>query len=479
VLWTAIEAVFRVGFQFGVTVALARLLSPEEFGIVAIVYVFTQMGSVLVDGGFTRALVQQRDATEEEISAVFHFQWMFGLLLGIALNLAAPWIAAFYGHSILDPLTRVLALDIFLSALGGVQRSLLDRTLAFRQVTIAGLISSTVAGVIAVLLAYNGAGVWALAAQALMTTFIYVAALWLANPWRPRMVFRPALLKRTFVFGQFLLLSGLLEVVYGRLYGLVIGKVYGFAELGQYTRAVSTQAVPAGMLGGIVARVAFAAFAAIQDDKPRIYSGLRKGLIGVMAITIPVMLGLLAVAKPFVLTFFGEAWSPSIPLFRILCLAGLVLPMHMINLNVLLATGHASLFFRIEVIKKTCGIILFLSAVPFGLEALAWSQVLYSIACFATHAHYTGRLFGFSGLAQLRACSPWLLAGVAMACVVWSLQAFLSFSMPVLLAIQVLIGAILYMTFWILWDPSQLREMIQVVLSRSEASDLGPAASGR
>jgi O-antigen/teichoic acid export membrane protein len=206
---------------------------------------------------------------------------------------------------------------------------------------------------------------------------------------------------------------------------------------------------------------------------------LRKGLIGVMAITIPVMLGLLAVAKPFVLTFFGEAWSPSIPLFRILCLAGLVLPMHMINLNVLLATGHASLFFRIEVIKKTCGIILFLSAVPFGLEALAWSQVLYSIACFATHAHYTGRLFGFSGLAQLRACSPWLLAGVAMACVVWSLQAFLSFSMPVLLAIQVLIGAILYMTFWILWDPSLLREMIQVVLSRSEASDLGPAASGR
>src|SRR4029078_377166 len=166
------------------------------------------MGSVLVGGGFTRALVQQRDTTDEEVSAVFHFQWMFALLLGVALNFAAPWIAAFYGHSILDPLTRVLALDIFLSALGGVQRSLLDRALAFRQVTIAGLISSTVAGALAVFLAYNGAGVWALAAQALVTTSVYVAALWLSNPWRPRMVFRPALLKRTFAFGQFLLLSG-------------------------------------------------------------------------------------------------------------------------------------------------------------------------------------------------------------------------------------------------------------------------------
>jgi O-antigen/teichoic acid export membrane protein len=477
-LWTGFETVLRVGFQFGVTVALARLLTPEEFGIVAIVFVFTQMGWVLVEAGFTNALVQKRDATEQEMSAIFHFQWMFALVLALALNLAAPWIAEFYGHPILNPLTRVLALNLFLSALGGVHRSLLDRALAFRQVTIAGLVSSTVAGALAVVLAYNGAGVWALAVQALATTSVYVVALWLSHPWRPQMVFRPALLGRTFAFGRFLLLSGLLEALYGRLYALAIGKIYGLADLGQYTRAVATQAAPTGMLTGILHRVAFPAFAAIQDDKPRIMAWLRKGTIGVMAINIPVMLGLLAVAEPFFLTVFGEAWRPAIPLFRILCVAGLVWPLHIINLNVLVATGHGSLFFRIEVIKKASGIILFLMAVPFGLEALAWSQVLYAMACFGSHAYYTGRMFGFSGLAQIRACSPWLAAGVVMACGVWSLQFLLPFSMPIILAIQVLFGMILYMAFWILWDPSLLREVIQTLLPRPGPDRLKPDLLG-
>ena len=464
--WTAIEASLRTAFQFGITVALARLLSPEEFGIVAIVYLFAQIGWVFVEGGFSSALVQQRDVDDREMSAIFHFQWMFALVMALVLNLASPWIAEFYGIPVLDPLIRVLALTIILNALGGVHRSLLERALAFRELMIAGLISTVVAGVLAVYLAFNGAGVWALAIQALVSSAISVVLLWVFHPWRPRMVFRPSLLKRTFSFGQYLLLSGILEALYGRLYGLVIGKMYGPADLGQYNRAITTQSMLGNLLTGIVARVAFPAFCAIKEDQPRVIAGLRKAVVGVMAINIPVMLGLLAVAEPLVLTLFGEVWMPSVPLLRILCLSGLLWPMHMINMDVLLAQGYSRLFFQLEVAKKTLGTILFVAALPFGLEALAWSQVLYAVACFLIHSRYTERMLGYNWLAQVMDCLPWLIAGAVMSGLVWLLHIVLEWPVLLELPIQVVFGAAIYLTFWILWDASLLRQMAGALFSR-------------
>ena len=466
--WTAIEASLRTAFQFVITVALARLLTPEEFGIVAIVYLFVQFGWVLVEAGFASALVQQRDADDLEMSAIFHFQWMFALVIALILNITSPWIADFYGFPILDPLIRVLALNIFLNALGGVHRSLLERALAFRQLMIAGLVSTVIAGVLAVYLALNGAGVWALAIQALVSSAIFVALLWVFDPWRPSLAFRASLLKRSFSFGQYLLLSSVLEAIYGRLYGLVIGKMYGAADLGQYNRAASTQSMPVNLLTGIVSRVAFPAFSAIKDDKPRITAGLRKAMVGVMAITIPVMLGLLAVAGPLVITLFGEVWRPSIPLLRILCLAGLLWPMHMINMNVLLAQGQSRLFFQLEVAKKTVGVVLFVAAVPFGLQALAWSQVLYAVACFLIHARYTGRMLGYGALAQVRDCLPWFVAGAVMGILVWLLHVVLEWPLYIELPIQVAFGAAFYLTFWILWDASLLRQMAAALFSPSK-----------
>ena len=466
--WSALEVFFRLGFQFGITVALARLLTPEEFGIVAIVLVFTGIGSVLVEAGLSGAIVQQRDLDDEKISTIFHFQWVMALIFGLSLGLMSPWIAWFYGYPILQPLIWAMALNLFVGVLGGVQGSLLSRALNFRLPTVIGVVSTVVAGAVAVFLAFYGVGVWALAAQTLVATLISVGAIWLYHPWRPRMVFRLALLKRSFEFGGYLLLSGLLEVAYGRLYALFIGKMYGAADLGQYNRASATQSMPSGMLIGLVGRVAFPVFSTLQDDKSRLRAGLRKAVLGLMAINIPVMLGLLAVAEPLVLTLFGDIWRPSVPLLRILCLVGLVWPLHVINLSVLLAQGHGHLFFRIEIAKKSFGTLAFLTAVPFGLEALAWSQVVYGIMCFAIHAHYTERLLGYGGLAQLRDCLPWLVAGVLMACSVWVLPLFLALPVPELLATQVLLGAILYLGFWLAWDRSLFRDMMLALVSRRE-----------
>jgi O-antigen/teichoic acid export membrane protein len=468
-LWSTLDFALRTGFQFAVTIMLARLLTPEDFGLVAIVYVFIGIGWTLAEAGFSAALVQKRDLNDEETCAVFHFQWALALLIALCLGLASSWIARFYGYAVLEPLVQVMALNLFLQALGVVHQSLLSRALAFRKLMIAGSLSSIVGGGLAVLLAIKGAGVWALAAQTLLTTSINVVALWVLYPWRPRLVFRLELLRDTFGFGRFLLLSGLLEVAYGRLYGLFIGKIYGAADLGQYTRASSLQGMPSTLISGIVGRVAFPAFSSIKDDVPRLTAGLRKAALGVMAVNIPVMLGLLAVSEPLVLTLFGDAWRPSIPLFRILCLAGLVWPLHAINGNVLLAMGYSRLFFRIEVFKKTCGVALFIAAIPFGLDALAWSQVLYGVGCWAIHAHYTGRMLGYTAADQLRDCLPWLLAGIVMAGLVWLLHTLLlsSLSVLVVLVAQILLGITVYLGFWIMWDVSMLREATRAVLSRT------------
>ena len=466
--WSGLDAFFRLGFQFGITVALARLLTPEEFGIVAIVYVFTGIGSMLVASGLGGVLVQQRDLEEEQISTIFHFQWVAALVFGLCLGVMSPWIARFYGYPILEPLIWVMALNLFIGTLGGVPGSLLSRALNFRVPMLIGMVSTAVAGALAVFLAFYGAGVWALASQPLGATLITVGTLWWWHPWRPRMVFRPALLKRSFEFGGFLLLSGLLELAYGGFYALFIGKTYGAADLGQYNRANGTQGMPSGVLIALISRVAFPVFSALQGDEPRLRAGLRKCVLGVMAINIPLMLGLMAVAEPFVLTLFGEAWRPSIPLLRILCLVGLVWPLHVINLDVLLAQGHARLFFRIEIAKKAFGTVAFITAMPFGLEALAWSQVVYAIMCFAIHAYYTERLLGYGGLAQVRDCLPWVVAGVLMASSVWVMQLLLALPLPMLLAAQVVLGATLYLGFWVAWDPSLFREMALTLVSRRE-----------
>ena len=464
VFWTALEIFIRFGFQFGTAIILARLLTPNEFGIVALALVFSGLAGILVESGFTTAVVQQRHIDEQEISTIFHLQWLIALLVGCGLGLLSPWIAQFCGYPVLQPLIWTMALTLLVNTLGGIHASLLSRSLNFRPLVVAGLISAILGGALAIFLAFQGFGVWALAAQALAAGGIGTAILWMLCPWRPQMVFRPELLKRSFKFGGFVFLIGLSDAIYGRLFWLAIGKIYGASDLAQYNRAEATQGVPLAMLTGVVSRVGFSAFAAVKDDAQKLRAGIRKTIILVMAVSIPTMFGLLTVAEPLVLTLFGEVWRPSVPLLRIVCLAGLVWPLYVINFKVLLALGHSRLCFQIEVVKKSVGIVCTLAALPFGLEALAWSQLIFGIVCYAIHAHYTKRLLGYGGMAQLWDCLPWLSAGAFMACSVWLLQFVLSISTLSSLIVQVVFGAILYLAFWLAWDFRLLKEIVWIVI---------------
>jgi len=414
-LWSGGDALLRQALALAISIVLARLVSPEEFGTIALLSLFTGVASTFVNSGFSSALIQRQDVDLTDEATVFWFNLVMGIIVGVSLWAAAPAIARFFEKPILVPLTAVMALNIFLSALGSIHGTLLSKRLDFRTFMKVGAAATIVSGVVAVVMAWRGFGVWALAIQALVATSTTTALLWCFSRWRPVLVFSPASARRLFGFGGFLLISGLLEVAYSRVYTLLIGRLYGVRELGFYNRAEGTKQIPAELLAEILGRVAFPIFSAASHDTAKVRRGVQLALRGIMLLNVPLMLGLAAVAEPLVWTLFGERWLPAVPVLRVLCLGGVFWPLHVINLNSLLALGHSRLYFRLEVAKKVLGVGLLAVGAMYGVIGMAWSQVAFGVLAFAINAHYSKRCFSYGLVAQARDVLPMLAIAIPMA----------------------------------------------------------------
>lgn len=414
-LWSGGEVFLRQGIQFVVAIVLARLLSPSDFGTIALLYLFTGIATVFVDGGFSAALIQRQDTSHVDESTVFWFNAAIGATTALLLWLAAPAIARFYAQPVLVPLMGVLALNVLLAALGAIHATLLGKRLDFRTLLKVNVGATVVSAAVAIWMALHGFGVWALAAQALVMTSLSTALLWIANRWRPAWTFSADSARRLAAFGGYNLAANLLEIVYARFYTLLIGKFHGVRALGFYNNADTTRQMPAGFVTGVLARVAFPLFAAAADDKARLRRGMQLAVRGLMLVNVPVMFAMIALAKPLVLTLFGAQWLPAVPILRVLCLAGVVWPLHVINLNVLMAQGHSAAMFRLEIAKKIVGVALLFVGSLYGVMGIAWSQVAFGVIGFAVNTWYTRRLLGYGALAQARDFLPALGIAFAMA----------------------------------------------------------------
>ena len=442
--WSALDICVRQGVQFVTSICLARLLSPEEFGIMGMLLIFMAIAAIFVDGGFASALIQRQSVTAEETASVFYFNVGMGLLVAVLLALAAPWIAAFYAMPILTPLTRLMAVTFVVTSFGSVQWALLSKELDFRSQMRIGLVTSVLSGALGIVLAWRGWGVWSLALQSLFSSVLSTTLVWYWRPWRPGWAFSFKALRPLYRFGSFLMLSGLLDALVSRLNTLVIGKFYSVRDLGFYTRADSTRQLPTNLLSSVISRVAFPLFSAAATDKDLLLRGLRKAVRSSMLLNIPAMAGLAAVARPLVVTLFGSKWLPAVPYLQILALAGIFWPLHVLNLNYLTATGQSRLFFRLEILKKILAITALLLASPVSVLAMAWSQVVVGILCFFLNAHYTGIQLGYTPLKQLR--DVWLVALAAAGMVTFVLvtPALGRWPAPACLAVQVSGGAIVF-----------------------------------
>jgi len=447
-LWSGIEILARACSQIVVTLVLARLLTPNDFGLVAMLLVFTSLGGLLTDAGFGTALVQRPQVTADDETTVFWFGIVTGALVAVLLCLGADAIARFYAQPALASLTCVAALGIPLGALGAVPDALLTKRMDFLARTNATLVASVGSGALAVVLAWRGYGVWSLVGQGLAASGLRSASLWFFSGWRPRGTFRIASFLALFGFGGYMLLSGLLYTIAGRLQSLLIGKLFDARSLGYYTLAQTVQDAPTTFIGGLLGRVGLPVFATISGQPDKLRDALRTALRISMFVFIPSMFGLALIARPLIVTLYGEQWSPAAPALSLLSIAASIWPLHVLNLAALNAQGRSDRFFYLEIFKNITIVSLTLTAAPFGQNAVAGAMIVAGVCSAGINTWYSSKMLDFGLRAQLLdqkgTFALSILASIPAWCVLhWTRQGVLPTLLAIALAVLVYVGGAL------------------------------------
>jgi len=387
-------------------------------------------------------------------------------LMAALLGFTSPLIAEFFNEPVLIPLARVLALSFIVNAIGAIHMTLYRKHLDFKILMKIGIISTIVSGLVAIIFAYNGYGVWALAYQTITKSVVTTTLLWVISSWRPIFSFSILSLRQLFSFGGYLTLSAILDVAFNQIYFLLIGKFFGVRDLGFYARAENTKQIPINFLSGTLQRVAFPIFSATAHDEVKLRAGVRLAIRGIMLLNVPMVLGLMATSESFIPVVFGEKWLPAVPYLQILCLAGVFWPLAVINLNVLMALGHSDLFFKLEIVKKVLGVLFIVVGISYGIIGLAWSQVASGIAGFFINSYYTGRFLGYGARKQFIDFAPTLLIAIVMAIIVYVAgNAFLEKSFTTL-CVQVFIGVGVYVIISLLVRLTALHDVIVLFSSK-------------
>ena len=441
--WSFIDSIANQGISFIVSIILARLLTPKEFGLIGMLAIFIAVSQTFINSGFSQALIRKQDCTQADYSTVFYFNFAVGVFFYLLLFMFADAISRFFCEPELKLLIRVLGISLIINALTFIQSTILTKRIDFRLQAKISIIASLLSGAISISMAYTGWGVWSLVAKSVLGFFFGSLLLWGWNKWKPSFVFSFSSFWELFAFGGNLLASGLIDTVYRNIYYVVIGKFFTVAELGHYTRAEEFQSLPSANLNSIISRVSYPVLASIQNDRKRLKETCKKIIRSTMLVTFVLMLGLVAVARPMVLTLIGPQWEPCVIYLQMLCFAGMLYPLHAINLNMLNVRGRSDLFLRVEIIKKILAVPVIIIAVFFGIKAMILGKILLSLLAYYLNSYWSGRLVDYPWLEQVKDIFPSFLIAAAMGVVVFiEGQLFRLSPLPMLL-MQLATGAVL------------------------------------
>lgn len=441
VKWSALERFATQGVVFIVNIILARILLPSDFGLIAMITVFTQISQAFIDSGLTNALIQRKDRTNNDYCTVFYFNISLAIIFYAILFIFAPLISNFYNSPQLTSITRVSCLSLILGALGAVHQTKLTINVDFKRISIVTFIAALISGVVGIVFAHKGYGVWSLVWMSLVRVGLQSILMWIVSRWNPELIFSLQSFRSLFSYSSKLLLSSLIHLLYYNLYTVVIGKIYNKQDLGYFNRAELFARFPSTNLSTIFSRVSFPIFSTIQDDNARLRTAYSKYIKFSSACIFPVMMWLIAIAKPLVLYVLSAKWQPIVPLLQILCIAWMTDHLCSINLNVLFVKGRSDLALKLEFIKKTIATIILLLSMKFGLIIICWGLVAYSLIAVVLNSYYTKPLIGLSLCRQFQDYASSLFISTLSAAV-----AYLIFNCVENLLLQLLIGSI---TMWI------------------------------
>lgn len=413
-LWSAVERFSVQGIQFLVMLVMARLLTPEDYGLVGMAAVFNAIAGSLVDSGFSQALIRKQNRTDLDKSTVFYFNIIVSTVLYGVIYVMVPYVSDFYEMPSLTWVVRMICLVCVINSFGVVQRAEFTTKLDFKSLTVSTLLASAVSGCIGIYMALSGYGVWALVTQQVVSAVITNLVLWILSKWRPLVVFSWESFHDLFSFGSKLMLSGLLDTTYKQIYPMVIGKLFSSDSLGNYNRASHFAQFPSSNLTSIMQRVTYPVLCGIQNEDDRLRTIYRKFLKVSAFVVFPLMMLLSALSFPMIDVLIGEKWRYCSELLQIICFAMMWYPIHAINLNLLQVKGRSDLFLKLEIIKKILGIVVLVASAPFGLVAMCYAKIGSSIICLVINTYYTGKLINVGFIKQMYDLFPTLLLSGVM-----------------------------------------------------------------
>lgn len=437
--WSAADAILGQGVTFLVGIVLARLLSPTEYGLIGIISIFIVVLNGIVDSGFSNAIIRKQDTTDEDYNTMFFTNLLFSVVLYIGLYFLAPVIATFFEREQLIALTRAMGLILIINALSITQVTILTKKVDFKTKTKASLTSAIISGIVGIILAYLGLGVWSLVAQQLTKQLLYTLCLWVLNKWIPTCTFSKQSFKYMWGFGWKLLLSGLLNNIWNQLYQVVVGKFYSPATLGQYSRSKEYANILSSNFTMIIQRVSYPVLSALQDDKERMIYGYRKIIKITMFVTAISMIFMGAVAEPLIYCLIGPQWHEAATYLPLICISMSLYPLHAINLNMLQVQGRSDIFLILEIIKKIIAIGPICLGIFVNIKCMLVGSIITGLLSFFLNSYYTGKKLHYTSWMQLRDIAPSYIVALCMAISVYFIK-LLPLSFFIILPIQIVVG---------------------------------------
>lgn len=465
-IWKFFERFGTVGIQFIIQIILARLLSPDDYGAIALITVFITVSNVFVQNGFNTALIQRQDVTEEDYSSVFWVSMLVALVCYIVLVILSPFIADFYSMPVLNNVLKVLGLTLFFGAYNSIQVAKISKEFKFKKLFYSSLIGMCISGITGIILAMNGFGVWTLVFQQLMNQVIISFVLYFQVDWKLKIIVNIGRVRLLFGFGSKLLVSSLIDVIYNNIYNLVIGKVYDSTTLGYYNRADQFPNLIVNNVNGSIQSVILPALAEHQDNKPRVKEMMRKAMTLSSYLVFPLMIGMAACAEPMIELLLTEKWLSCVPYLRLLCFSYMLWPIHTANLQAINALGHSEIFLKLEIVKKIIGIIALVISIPFGVIIMVSMKVITSIISTFINALPNKSLLNYSYKSQIFDLFPTFIISTIMGILVYlndNLLKVVSVGLFPRLILDVITGVIIYVILSLITKNKNLKYFLDML----------------
>lgn len=462
IFWSVAERFSVQGVQFIIMLAMARLLSPSDYGLVGMIMIFIAISQSLVDSGFSQALIRKQNRNEIDYCTVFYFNTVISVLLYLLLFVISPIVAEFYNVPELCSVMRAVSIVIIINALTVVQRTILTAKIDFKTQAKASFIAAVISGILGIILAFYGYGVWALIYQQIINQVISAIVLWYYSTWRPKLIYSWLSFRSLFAFGSKLMGVGLIDIIYNNIYPIIIGKVFSPADLGFYSRAKNFSDLPSSNITVILHRVTYPFLCQIQNEDERLAIVYRKFLKISAFVVFPLMCGLAGLSTPLITTLIGEKWLFCSELLTIICFTMMWYPINSINLNLLQVKGRSDICLKLEFIKKGVGLTLLILSISYGVKAMCIVGILGSLIALVINTYYTGKLIQVGFFKQMYDLLPTLSLSLLLFLSTYSLQYVVSNAYGQLL-IGIPLGVLIYLVPCYYFKFSELDEIFKLL----------------